>query len=172
VNGVHVLDDAYGRLPRLVHGVVDGVSDAELTARIGPVANTIAWLVWHLTRIMDDHIADAASTAQIWTAAGWCERFDLPFDAAATGYGQQSREVAALRAAPALLLGYFDAVFGRATQFLAELSDADLDRIVDESWDPPVTLGVRLVSVAGDALEHAGQAAFIRGVLRAGSRSS
>ena len=168
MNGVNVLDDAYGRLPRLVHGVLEGLSEAELTARIGSDANTIAWLVWHLARIMDDHIANADSSDQIWTAAGWCERFDLPFDEAATGYGQQTREVGELRAPSSLLLGYFDAALERAKQFLGGLTDADLDRVVDESWDPPVTLGVRLVSVAGDALEHAGQAAFIRGVLSAG----
>jgi hypothetical protein len=37
--------------------------------------------------------------------------------------------------------------------------------VVDEKWDPPVTLGVRLVSMASDALQHAGQAAFIKGSL-------
>ena len=45
------------------------------------------------------------------------------------------------------------------------LTDDDLDRIVDTSWDPPVTLGVRLISVLSDDLQHAGQAAFVRGVL-------
>ena len=44
------------------------------------------------------------------------------------------------------------------------VTDADLDRVVDERWDPPVTLAVRLVSVLADGLEHAGQAAYIRGV--------
>ena len=46
------------------------------------------------------------------------------------------------------------------------VTDADLSRVVDEAWDPPVTLGVRLVSVISDGLQHAGQAAFIRGILR------
>jgi hypothetical protein len=36
---------------------------------------------------------------------------------------------------------------------------------VDDYWDPPVTLGVRLVSIISDDLQHVGQAAFIRGVI-------
>ena len=45
------------------------------------------------------------------------------------------------------------------------VTDDDLDRIVDERWDPPVTLAVRLVSVVDDCLQHAGQAAYARGIL-------
>ena len=48
---------------------------------------------------------------------------------------------------------------------LAGLEPRDLDRIVDKSWDPPVSLGVRLVNVTAEDLQHAGQAAYIRGML-------
>ncbi len=48
---------------------------------------------------------------------------------------------------------------------LRDLTPDDLDRVVDRRWDPPVTLGVRLVSVADDCLQHAGQAAYLRGLL-------
>ena len=50
--------------------------------------------------------------------------------------------------------------------FVAGLGEADLDRVVDTRWDPPVTLGVRLVSVVSDSLQHAGQASFVRGLLQ------
>ena len=82
----------------------------------------------------------------------------------ATGYGQNSDEVAAVTASPNLLLGYHDAVHDETVRFLGGLEAGDLDRIVDERWDPPVTLAVRLVSVVADDLEHAGQAAFVRGL--------
>ena len=39
------------------------------------------------------------------------------------------------------------------------------DRVVDRTWDPPVTLGVRLVSILDDDTQHAGQAAYVRGLL-------
>jgi hypothetical protein len=95
------------------------------------------------------------------------ERFGLPFHAHATGYGHRAEEVAAVRVESGeLLLGYHDAVHQQTTRYVAGLNDADLGRIVDRSWDPPVTLGVRLVSVIADDLQHAGQAAFVRGILQ------
>jgi hypothetical protein len=64
-----------------------------------------------------------------------------------------------------LLTGYYDAVYEQTIRLVSGITDADLPRVVDEAWDPPVTLGVRLVSVISDCLQHAGQAAFIRGIL-------
>src|SRR4051794_34201458 len=160
-----LLLDAFNRIRSLVARTVDGLTEAQLTHRVTDDANSIAWLVWHLTRIQDDHVADAAGAEQVWTADGWAERFALPFDAGATGYGHSSDDVAAVRASADALRGYHDAVHTRTVEYVAKLSDADLDRIVDESWDPPVTLGVRLVSVIGDDLQHVGQAAFARGIV-------
>ena len=165
MNGVDVLRDLFDRVATNVHGAVEGLDEAALTHRVGGSANSIAWLVWHLTRVQDDHVADAAGSEQVWTAQDWVTRFGLPFPPEATGYGQGSDEVAAVRAGADLLLGYYDAVHERTLQYLGEITDADLDRIVDRRWDPPVTLGVRLVSIADDDVQHAGQAAFVRGVV-------
>lgn len=159
-----LLSDAFGRVRDSVRSVLDGVTPAILVRRLDPHANTIAWLVWHLTRIQDDHVAAAAGVDQQWTAAGWMERFGLPFEPRATGYGQDHDEVGAVRSEAGLLLAYHEAVHLATTEFLAGLSDSDLDRVVDRRFDPPVTLAVRLVSVIADDLEHAGQAAFVRGV--------
>ena len=165
MNGVDVLRDLFDRVATNVHGAVEGLDEAALTHRVGGSANSIAWLVWHLTRVQDDHVADVAGSEQVWTAQDWVTRFGLPFPPEATGYGQGSEEVAAVRAGADLLLGYYDAVHERTLQYLGEITDADLDRIVDRRWDPPVTLGVRLVSIADDDVQHAGQAAFVRGVV-------
>jgi len=163
---VELLRDAYGRIHEEVHRVVEGLTQDALGARVDPGANSIAWLVWHLTRVQDDHVADAFDTEQVWTADGWLERFDLPFDDAETGYGQTATDVDALGSASAdLLLGYHDAVHARTLALLAQLRPGDLDRVVDTRWDPQVTLGVRLVSVLSDDLQHVGQAAYARGVL-------
>jgi uncharacterized damage-inducible protein DinB len=161
-----LLVDGFSRIHGLVHRVVDGQSEERLTARLDPDANSIAWLVWHLTRVQDDHVADVAGTEQVWTSAGWADRFGLPFAASVIGYGQSSEEVAQVRGVPAeLLTGYHDAVHAASVAYVQKLGDADLDRVVDTSWDPPVTLAVRLVSVISDDLQHVGQAAFVRGVL-------
>jgi uncharacterized damage-inducible protein DinB len=165
MNVSDLLLDAFDRVRQSVHAAVDGLTADQLAHRLDADANSIAWLVWHLTRVQDDHVAEVAGRDQAWTAAGWAQRFGLPFDTAAIGYGQSSADVADVRVAADLLTGYYDAVHAATTDYVQTLTDADLDRVVDERWDPPVTLGVRLVSVVDDDLEHAGQAAFVRGVL-------
>ncbi|MEU0842779.1 DUF664 domain-containing protein [Streptomyces sp. NPDC005962] len=161
-----LLADAFGRVREAVHEGVGGLTTDDLAARLDGGANSVAWLVWHLTRVQDDHVSDAANTEQTWTTEGWYERFGLPFSPAATGYGHRGRDVARVRAPADLLLGYHDAVHERTVAYVRGLRNADLDRVVDEAWTPPVTLGVRLISVIEDDLQHAGQAAFIRGALR------
>jgi hypothetical protein len=158
VNTSELLIEAHGRIRGAVHQVLDGINDNLLT-------NTIAWLIWHLARVQDDHIAAVAGRGQSWHAGGWAERFDLPVDRDALGYGFDADQVAAVRASAELLGDYYDDVHEATQRYLRGLSDSDLDRVVDENWDPPVTLGVRLVSVLEDDLQHVGQAAYVRGVL-------
>jgi uncharacterized damage-inducible protein DinB len=164
-----LLTDAFGRIHGVVHHAVDGLTEDQLAERPREDANSIAWLVWHLTRIQDDHIAGAAGTEQVWPE--WADRFGLPFDLGDTGYGHDAAAVAAVRAPGDLLLAYHDATRDRTVDYVRTLTDADLARVVDEHWDPPVTLGVRLVSVVSDDLQHAGQAAYIRGLLGSASKS-
>ena len=163
MTSAELLTDAFGRVRETVHHAVDGLSDGQLAARLDDDANSIAWLCWHLTRVQDDHVADAFGTEQVWPR--FMERFGLPFGPEETGYGHSSAQVALVRASADLLTEYQDAVHARTVMLGSGLTDADLPRVVDERWDPPVTLGVRLVSVISDCLQHAGQAAFIRGIL-------
>jgi Protein of unknown function (DUF664) len=166
MTSAELLVDAFGRIRGVVHRVVDGLTPEQLSFRLDPETNSIAWLVWHLTRIQDDHVAGVAGAEQVWTSQGWVERFGLPFDPRDTGYGHRADEVAAVRVAGELLVGYYDAVHEQTARYMERLGETDLARIVDRSWDPPVTLGVRLVSVIADDLQHAGQAAFVRGILQ------
>jgi hypothetical protein len=159
-----LLSEAFGRIRQVVHSSLKDASIEELTFRADPGANTIAWLIWHLTRVQDGHIAELVGGDQVWTAGAWFDRFDLPFDPQATGYGQTAGDVAAVRADAELLAGYYDGTHTRTIDYLHTLTEADFARIVDTSWNPPVTLGARLVSILSDDLQHAGQASFIRGL--------
>jgi len=164
---VQLLTDAFERVVDNGQAVVDGLGDDQLTHRVGPEANTIAWLVWHLTRVQDAQVADVAGREQVWTSQGYAERFALPFDVSATGYGQSPAEVGQVRAPAELLAAYLRATHEQTLDVLGTLGEADLDRVVDTRWDPPVTLGVRLVSIADDDMQHVGQAAYVRGLLGA-----
>lgn len=165
MNTSELLIDAFGRIHEVVHEVVDDLDSDALSTRPLGRGNSIAWLVWHLTRIQDDHLADAGGYEQTYVADGWHDRLGLPFDPADTGYAHTAVEVAAVKLSAGQLGGYYDAVHARTVEYLKGLSDEDLDRIVDSRWDPPVTLGVRLVSVLSDDLQHAGQAAYVQGLL-------
>jgi hypothetical protein len=161
------LADAFDRIRETVVSTLDGLTPEELSVRLDADANTVGWLVWHLTRIQDDHLADAAGTPQVWHADGWEKRFGLPYPSDDTGYGHTRADVDAFRGVSAdQLAQYHDAVHAQTRRYLSDLRTTDLARVVDDSWEPPVTLGVRLVSVIADDLQHAGQAAFARGIVQ------
>ncbi|MFY1698333.1 mycothiol transferase [Solwaraspora sp. WMMA2101] len=166
-----LLVETFDRLPDLVREAVDGLSPQQLRWTPAPGANPIGWLVWHLTRIQDDHLAEVRGEPQVWTGGGWAKRFGLDrAEPADTGYGHTAAQVAAIAPeSAAALVDYHTAVAERTRRFLHGLTDTDLDRVVDDSWDPPVTLGVRLVSVANDDLQHVGQASYLRGLLGDGT---
>jgi uncharacterized damage-inducible protein DinB len=163
-----LLLELYDRIPPLARQAVEGADPAQLLERPTPGANSIAWLIWHLARVQDHHIAELLGTTQIWTEGDWAHRFGLTPDSSNTGYGHSADDVATVRPDdPAVMLDYLAAVDKRTRTMLAQVTPADLDRVVDTRWDPPVTLGVRLISIADDSLQHAGQAAYLRGLLGA-----
>jgi hypothetical protein len=162
-----LLLELYSRIRPLAAEAVDGLTATELVEVPAPGANSIGWLVWHSARVADHHIAEIEDAPQIWTTGDWAERFGLAPDPHNTGYGHTPAEVAAVCPADAaVLLDYLAAVDARTRVLLARCTPEDLDRIVDRRWDPPVTLGVRLVSIADDCLQHVGQAAYVRGLRR------
>lgn len=157
-----ILTDSFGRIREQVVELTDGLSDELAAYRPDEGSNSIAWLLWHLTRIQDDHVAGLAGAEQAWPA--WRDRFGLPFDDWATGYGQSAADVAAVRVSSELLAGYHAAVHELTLAYLHGITADELARVVDPRWDPPVTAAVRLVSVLGDALQHLGQAGYVQGL--------
>jgi hypothetical protein len=164
---LRLLTDAFDRVAEAVPGTVAGI-----LWQPDPAANSIGWLLWHLARVEDDHLAGVAlatgsgSDAQVWLTDGWAARFALPYPDAAIGYGQTAADVAAFDVGDAdTLLGYYQAVHARTSAVLADLPESALDVVVDDRWDPPVTAAVRLVSVVNDITAHVGQAAYVRGLV-------
>jgi hypothetical protein len=161
-----LLIELYGRIPPLAQAAVLGLDAADLVWSPGPGANTIGWLVWHAARVQDDHIAEVLGADQVWATGDWAARTGLAPDPSNTGWGHGPDDVRAVRPdGPDVLVDYLAAVGERTAPLLGGSTEAGLERIVDRRWDPPVTLGVRLVSVADDSLQHLGQAAYLRGLL-------
>jgi hypothetical protein len=161
-----VLLDAFGRVDEGVRALLETVTTEEMHIRPGGVGNPIGWLVWHLLRVQDGHLAEIAERNQVWTGGGWFERFDLPFPAEAHGYGFTSGQVDQVRFdGTDLLSGYQAAVHEMTVGMISRISSSRLDDIIDTRWDPPVTVAVRIVSVIDDCLQHLGQANYVAGLL-------
>jgi len=159
-----LLLDGYDRIGQSVPDVLDGLGTDGAAWRPDDGSNSVGWLVWHLTRIMDDHLAGLTGEEQVITSEGYAERLGLDLPAGDTGYGHDAEDVAKVRFADlGALAAYHRAVQERAAVYLATVTD--FDRVVDERWDPPVTVGVRLVSVLDDAARHIGQAQYLRGLV-------
>ena len=165
MNTADILRDSFKRIRDQLAVVLDGLSEEQIAYRPHEEANSIAWLAWHLSRVHDDHMSEIAGEPQAWVAEGWAERFGMPPDPHQQGTGDGPDEVAAIKPDAALLLGYQEAVLARTYQYLDTITPEELDRIIDTRWDPPVTVGVRIVSVINDNTEHAGQAAYVRGLV-------
>ncbi|MGZ4693942.1 MAG: mycothiol transferase [Acidimicrobiales bacterium] len=164
-----ILIDLFGRVAEHVGNAVEGLDAEQLATPPVPGSNPIGWLIWHLTRVEDAHVAELLEDDQIWTTGDYARRVGVEPDPHNSGYGHTPEQVASIRPeGPEVLLEYYGAVAARTKKYLEGVTAADLDRIVDERWDPPVTLGVRLVSIADDELQHGGQANYARGILLGG----
>jgi hypothetical protein len=160
-----VLADAFNRVEETVERTLDGLDHAALVYRPDSDANSIAWLVWHLTRVQDDHVSEIADTEQAYVSEGWADRLGMEADVADTGWGHTSEQVGGVRPDRAQdLMGYLSSVTRHTSSYLQTVNAHELERIIDRRWDPPVTVGVRLVSVVDDCIQHAGQAAYVRGL--------
>ncbi|UDY35107.1 mycothiol transferase [Dermatobacter hominis] len=160
------LTDAIERIRDQVRDGAAALDPDQLAWQVQPGANPIGWLLWHLTRVQDAHVAEFLDQDQLYVSDGWAEALGLAPDDRDSGYGHTPEQVAAVRIEdPDRLVAYHDAVAARSLALLGGLSDADLDVVVDESWDPPVTAGVRWMSIIEDCFEHLGQAGYVRGLL-------
>ncbi|WP_248492304.1 DUF664 domain-containing protein [Tsukamurella sp. PLM1] len=161
-----MLTDAFARIAEHAEDVTEGLDPGIADRRITPDANTIAWLVWHSARVIDAQLAPIAGVEEVWTANDWYGRFALDLPPDATGYGQSRAEAAQVHGSDALLIGYFRDVDALAKRYLATVTDDELARVIDEAWDPPVTVAVRLVSIVDDCAQHLGAAAYLKGALQ------
>lgn len=157
--------DSLGRVHALIPAVLDGLGGDDLLWRPDPEANPIGWLIWHLTRIEDDHMAALGHLEQVWSADGWYQRFGLPYVKTAHGFRMTSTEVGLFNTRDARLLsGYAAAVWKQTESILDTLTEDDVDQVIDRRYTPPVTIGIRLSSLLVETSQHVGQAGYVRGL--------
>ena len=163
-----LLIDGYSRISGSLEEALKGLIRDDLIQLPHADCNSMGWLAWHMTRIQDDHIAALMEEEQLWISEGWHAKFNRPSNSGDIGFGHSSEDVAALQSPDVeTLLGYHRAVRERTKRYISSLSASDLDRELNEPWYQPLpTVGVRLVSVLADNLQHVGQIAYVRGLLK------
>ena len=162
----YLLAYGYGRVLESLDNVLHGLSEDDLNWQPSHDCNSIGWLAWHLTRQQDAQISALMGEEQLWNKDGWHSKFNRPDDPKDIGFGHTPEQVAAFKSPDVqTLLGYHRAVLERSTRYFLSLTKNGLDRELDEPrFHPLPTVGVRLVSIMDDAVIHAGQAAYVRGL--------
>jgi hypothetical protein len=162
------LTDAFTRVHDSLHRTLSDLTADELVREPHP---PIGWLAWRLSRIMDSNVSRLSGREQLWIADGWAARFGMPPEPADFGRGatHTREQVRQFRATVEQLLAYHDATYGRTTGYLETLTAAELGRKLDEpQYQPLPTVSVRLVSVLENAMNNAGQIAYLKGYHRLG----
>lgn len=176
---IALLRDGFARVRDGVAALLERSDDQVLQYRPGTQANHIGWLIWHLSRIQDDHFVHLARALwpqenfeQRWIADGFSTRFELPYTVGDTGYGHDTNQIAAFGMFDGVLLtDYHEAVHESCHAILGRLKVSDLQTIIDHRWNPPVSTAVRLMSVLEDTTKHLGQAEYIAGLYAVASQS-
>jgi hypothetical protein len=160
--------DALDRVRNVLQRTLTGLTLDELHRQPSSDTNSIAWLTWHLTRVQDVGISGLFGQDQAWISQQWHTTFGIDPDPDNDGFGHTPDQVAAFRA-PSVqaLLDYHNSVLTRSKTYVADLASADFDRTLNEpQYQPLPTVGVRLVSIISDNLQHAGQTAYLRGLFQ------
>ena len=129
--------------------------------------NSVAWILWHMNRVVDTFIhTRLRSIPQIWTTEGWSGKYGMPDDPEERGVGWTAEQVAAWLTAPReAQLGYYEAIKNAAREYLASLSDADLEKtLVIPPVPEPRSVAQGLGQMTWDNIAHGGQIAFLRGM--------
>jgi len=140
------------------------LSAEQLNAHPAGHPNSIAWLLWHAGREIDVQLAHLSGANEVWES--YRDKFGLGELGDSVGYGHSRDQAHQIRVSDQqLLVDYVQACLQALIEYTGTLSEEDLDEVIDHHWDPPVTRGVRLVSIVDDATQHVAQAAYAAGAV-------
>lgn len=146
-----------------VKAACDGLTDEQLWYQLTPDSNSIARLVWHLSRVKDRLTSTITGESEVWAADDWAVQFGL--DLEGTGIGDSPEKVAAFHIGRYPLFGYLDdahhATMRRLSKITAEQFDQPVVYVLGDSR--PVCTA--LVGTVGDSSQHNGQIAYLRGMI-------
>ena len=163
---IDVLSRSRERFDRAFDGVTLEQANTRPTPDLAPRIDSLTWLAWHTARELDIQVAPLAGLEPVWITGGHRERFALPLPDDTEDWHHTPEQAALVRVDDlTVLTDYLDAAYALIRGYLAGLTTASLDDVVDRAWDPPVTRASRLASIIDDAAQHSGQAVYTRRLL-------
>lgn len=161
-----LLSNGFEQAHSLLKNVLQGLNPEDLDWQPKPDCNSIGWLTWHLVRQQDAAISYIMKEKQVWITGGWHEKFNRIADPLDYGTGQTPEQVTAFKSPDVeTIIGYSRTVKERTKVYMRTLTATDLDRVFKiPGFEPPPTVGSWLMSVMLDSMQHAGQAAYVRGL--------
>jgi len=160
-----LLIDAFGGILKTLEKALPGLTEAELNNQPNADCNSMGWLTWHLTRTQDRAIANLSGKKQVWIENEWYKKFNRSADPGDTGFGHTSTDVSSFKSPDgSIFLDYYKAVFERSKVYLDGLALSELGRKTEHPKFN--TVGAWLVALLSDNLQHAGQIAYLRGLIK------
>ena len=144
-----------------------GLTTAELRLQpAGAGSSTVGWLIWHLSRTRDSIVANLSGAITTWESEGWAEAFDMSTESPPVFTPQDVHQFDPKSVET--LTGYFEAVASATALTIRLLSEDELGRLVPpmRPGRPPMTVAARLAVILNDNIQHIGQIAYLRGIIR------
>lgn len=151
----------------MIESALEGMDDEMLARLPADGCNSAAWILWHLTRVMDLFVHFRLQDApQLWAAEGWAEKFAIDPNLEDRGVGWTAEQVAAwVPPSREIQEGYYHAVKAATQAYLAQVSEDELAREITLPPLPePRTIAACFGQVMWDSLAHGGQIAYLRGL--------
>ncbi len=153
----------------MIDGALEGLDEETMARQPTSECNSVAWILWHLTRVTDMFIhSRLRDLTQVWVSEGWHQKFGMPPDEEDRGVGWTAAQVAQWQPpSKEVQLAYYQAVKNHARDFLANITPEELERtIVMNPVPEPRTVAVCMGQMVWDTVAHGGQIGYLRGFHR------
>jgi len=152
------LDAAY----RWIEQLSEDVTDEQFFHQPTSDTNSIAWLVWHLSRWRDRVSALVAGETQVWISEGWAQRFGMAEER--TGLGDTPEQVSSFRVPRDQVLGYAASAHRAIVERVLKIPPEQFDQEVESAYGDRRPVWRLMAGVIGDSTEHVGQINYLRGI--------
>jgi hypothetical protein len=156
----------YSGILRTLDYTLKGLTKEDINWQPKPDCNSIGWMVWHPIRFQDMQISEFMGEEQLWIKDGWYKKWGRKADPKESGGGMTPEDLTKFKSpGAATVLAYAKAVVERSQKYFPTLKKADLDKILKGGPHKPYpTVGMMLMIILSDSLQHAGQAGYVRGL--------